>query len=225
MKIYDTVIFDMDGTLLDTLQDLTDSVNHVLREYGYQIKTLKEIREFVGNGISRLMALSVPGGEDNPHFTECLQKFRNYYEINMENKTEPYLGVLELLEQLYKDNYKMAVVSNKINKAVNELTRSNFGKYIKISVGEMENVARKPSSDSVNMALSQIGSKKEKAIYVGDSEVDMQTARNAGIISVAVTWGFRDKKILESQNPDFVINDPAQLLDVLEKLNNNIKYN
>ena len=220
MNRYNTIIFDMDGTLLDTLQDLADSVNYALIKHGYPVKTLGDIKKFVGNGMERLMTLSVPGGQNNKNFTNCFQYFKKHYQFNMQNKTTPYTGILELLSILHKNDYKLAVVSNKKDKAVKELTRNNFGEYITISIGERDNINRKPSPDSVYMALNELGSIKEKVIYVGDSEVDVQTARNAGILSVGVTWGFRDRILLESEVPDFIIDHPWELLDVLKNLNN-----
>ncbi len=215
MANYDTVIFDMDGTTLNTLEDLADSVNYALGKYGYPERPVEDIRRFVGNGVTRLMELSVPGGLDNPQFENCFRDFKNYYELNIQNKTAPYKGIPGLLKALHEKGYKLAIVSNKLDGAVKQLTEKNFGEYIRIAVGETVNVRRKPAPDSVYRALEELGSLREKAVYVGDSEVDVQTAKNAGLICVGVTWGFRDRAVLEAEGADFIIDRPEELLGVL----------
>ncbi|HYF81792.1 MAG TPA: HAD family hydrolase [Clostridia bacterium] len=216
MKKYDTVIFDLDGTLLNTLEDLTDSVNYVLALYGFPCRRMDEVRSFVGNGVANLMGLSICDGFDNPHYEKCLADFRNHYSGNLQNKTGAYKGVMELLGELSKENYKLAIVSNKFDKAVKELNEVYFGEYIKVAIGEAEGVSKKPAPDTVIKALEELGSAADKAVYVGDSEVDAKTAKNSGIMFVGVTWGFRDREVLEQEGADYIIDRPQELLKIIE---------
>lgn len=222
MADYDTIIFDLDGTLLDTLDDLADSVNYALSQYNYPAKSTEDVRRFVGNGVKRLMTLSVPEGEKNPHFESCFQNFKSHYELNIQNKTVPYAGIPELLRALHAANYKLAIVSNKPDRAVKHLTEQNFSQYIQVAVGETANVRRKPAPDSVFRALKELGSTQAQAVYVGDSEVDVQTAGNAGLICVGVTWGFRDRAVLEAEGADYIIDHPNELLKILEQSEQNL---
>lgn len=215
MKKYDTVIFDLDGTLLNTLEDLTDSVNYALRLHGFPQRTISEVRSFVGNGVARLMELSIPDGCNNPQFEKCLEDFRNHYSKNMQNKTDAYDGIMDLLKQLSEENYKIAIVSNKFDKAVKGLNREYFGKYIKVAIGESENVSKKPAPDTVFKALEELDSTIDKAVYVGDSEVDVKTARNSGTVCIGVTWGFRGRKLLEEKGADYIIDKPCELLNII----------
>lgn len=215
MKEYDTVIFDLDGTLLNTLEDLTDSVNFALALYGFPCRKMVEVRSFVGNGVTCLMELSIPNGFNNPQFEQCLEDFRKHYLGNMQNKTDAYIGIIELLGQLSKQNYKLAIVSNKFDKAVKELNQVHFGEYIKVAIGESENVSKKPAPDTVFTALKELGSTADKAVYVGDSDVDVKTAKNSGIICVGVTWGFRDREVLEQEGADYIIDRPHELLKII----------
>lgn len=216
MKRYDTVIFDLDGTLLNTLEDLTDSVNYALSLHGFPCRKIEEVRSFVGNGVAILMELSLAGGRDNPQYEKCLADFRRHYSENLQNKTGPYNGIMELLEQLSKENIKMAIVSNKFDKAVKGLNQVYFGEYIKVAIGESEGVSRKPAPDTVLKALEELGSTADKAVYVGDSEVDAKTAKNSGIMFVGVTWGFRDREVLEQEGADYIIDKPQELLGIIE---------
>lgn len=215
MKKYDTVIFDLDGTLLNTLEDLTDSVNAALARYGFPARKAAEVRQFAGNGVARLIALSIPDGTDNPRFQECLADFRSLYAKNMQNKTKPYPGIPTLLRQLSDRHYKLAIVSNKFDQAVKGLNRTYFDAYIKIAIGESEHIAKKPAPDAVYKALEELGSTPDRAVYVGDSEVDVQTAKNAGMVCVGVTWGFRDRAVLEREGADHRIDRPEELLDLV----------
>lgn len=210
-----TIIFDLDGTLLNTLDDLADGVNYALQKYGFPAKSVEDIRRFVGNGVRNLMELSIPDGLENPDFTTCLQAFKEYYSKNMRSKTCPYEGVPELLAVLQEAGYKTAIVSNKFDKAVKELNRQYFGDQIPVAIGESPLIHKKPAPDCVYEALKELGVPAGEAIYVGDSEVDMQTAKNAGLPSVGVTWGFRDKEILVAEGADYMINHPLELIDIL----------
>jgi len=216
MKKYDTVIFDLDGTLLDTLSDLTDSVNYALNLYGFPCRSITEVKSFVGNGAARLMELSVPSGFNNTQYEKCLADFRKHYSENMRNKTRAYKGIMELLEKLSKEGYKLAIVSNKFDKAVKGLNRLCFEEFVKVAIGESENVSRKPAPDTVFKALGELGSTACKSIYVGDSEVDVKTAKNAGIVCVGVTWGFRGREVLEKEGADYIIDSPEELLEIIE---------
>lgn len=215
MKKYNTIIFDLDGTLLNTLEDLADSVNYALKFYGFPTRQSFEIKNFLGNGIGRLMELSIPDGLNNPKYEECLSNFQKHYSANMGNKTKPYKGIIDLLEQLIKKDYKLAIVSNKFDKAVKELNKIYFEKYIKVAIGESKHVSRKPAPDSVFRALEELSVYKDKAVYVGDSEVDVKTAKNSGLKSIGVTWGFRGRKILEQEGADYIIDNPEELLNII----------
>ena len=215
MKEYDTIIFDLDGTLLNTLEDLTDSVNYALALYGFPCRKIGEVRSFVGNGVARLMELSIPKGLNNPQYEKCLTDFRNHYSGNMQNKTDAYKGIMELLGKLSNEDYKIAIVSNKFHKAVKGLNQVYFGEYIKVAIGESENVSKKPAPDTVFKALEELGSTPDQAVYVGDSEVDVKTAKNSGIMCVGVTWGFRDREVLEQEGADYIIDRPQELLKII----------
>lgn len=197
MKKYDTVIFDLDGTLLNTLEDLADSVNYALRRMGMAERTLEEVRCFVGNGVQRLMELSVPGGFDNPAFEETFAAFKEYYGEHCNDKTRAYDGVVELLRELRDEGYALAIVSNKLDSAVKELSEIYFDGIVKAAIGEKEGVAKKPAPDTVYAALEELQMPAERAVYVGDSEVDVMTAKNSGLPCISVLWGFRDRKFLE----------------------------
>lgn len=212
----DTIIFDLDGTILDTLEDLKNSVNHALSSNNLPERSLAEVRSFVGNGIRLLMALSVPVDTDSALLDKCFDSFRVHYKENSANNTKPYEGVAELLNQLKSKGYKLAVVSNKADFAVQTLVANYFEGIFDYAVGEREGIRRKPYPDSVNDALLHLASDKNSAVYVGDSEVDVETARNAAIPCVAVTWGFRDKSVLEGLSPEYIIDKPSQLMDILD---------
>lgn len=214
MKI-NTVIFDLDGTLLNTLEDLTDSVNYGLTQLDYPQRTLEEINSFVGNGVKVLIEKALPAKASSKDIEQCLHIFRDHYSNNMRNKTKPYEGVCEVLKVLKEKNYRLAVVSNKFDAAVKMLCEEYFSDFIKTAIGESSNVNRKPAPDSVYRAMDVLGSKKEECIYVGDSEVDVKTAHNAGIKCIGVTWGFRGRQVLESEGSDFIVDSPKEILDVL----------
>lgn len=203
---YDTVIFDLDGTLLDTLADLTNSTNAVMKQYGMPVYTKEEIRSFVGNGIRRLMKSAVPQDTDEQTFEAVYQSFREYYALHCMDDTEPYPGILSLLDWLKQEGYQTAIVSNKADFAVKKLNQLYFKEYITTAIGEREGVRRKPEPDSVFYAMQELGvvedplqvsaEAKARTVYVGDSEVDLLTAKNAGLDCIAVCWGFRSREIL-----------------------------
>ncbi len=219
MKKYDTVIFDMDGTLLDTLEDLTDGVNAALRKFGYPERTIGEVRQFVGNGVLRLMKLAVPGGESAPDFEEVFAYFKEYYGAHSQIKTRPYDGMKELVEKLAGEGYKMAIVSNKFHDAVCALSKLYFDDLLPVSIGENEaaGIAKKPAPDTVYAALKALGSEKEKAVYVGDSEVDYATSVNSQLDCILVSWGFRDRSLLETFDVKTIVDTPEALYSFLSE--------
>ncbi len=212
---YDTIIFDLDGTLLNTLDDLRDSLNDILAQRGYSARSLEEVKRFVGNGVRNLVRLSLPGSCSEEEVTECLEEFKDHYKHNMQNKTRPYNGIMELLLDLNRFNYKIAIVSNKYDMAVKSLARTYFGNLIPVAIGESQEVKRKPAPDSVFEAVKELGSELSKTIFVGDSETDAQTAQNAGIPCIGVTWGFRSREVLKSAGVDYLIDTPRELLTLI----------
>lgn len=217
MKNYDTVIFDLDGTLLNTLEDLADAVNFVMRANQYPERTVEEVRCFVGNGIRRLMEQAVPKHVIGEEFERVFEEFKNYYTEHCQIKTCAYEGIMSLLSCLYEKRYAMAIVSNKNHAAVCELNDIYFKEYINVAIGQKDGIRKKPAPDTVIQALKELGKDKEKAIYVGDSEVDFATAKNSGMDCALVTWGFRTVEELAEFSPTAFIDKPEELLGVLEK--------
>lgn len=212
------VIFDLDGTLLNTLEDLADSTNFALRSFGYQQRTIDEVRQFVGNGVAKLIERAIPEGCDNPNFDNCLAVFKQNYSLNMYNKTRPYDGIIDLLKNLKQKGYKTAVVSNKFDVAVKELCEKYFSGLIDIAVGENEKcgIKKKPSPDTLNIAIERLSVEKDKCVYVGDSDVDIQTAQNAGIACISVLWGFRDEEFLKNSGAYKFVRYPKEILNYIE---------
>jgi phosphoglycolate phosphatase len=217
---YDTVIFDLDGTLLDTLQDLTDSVNAVLAAHDMMQYTCEQVRGFVGNGIRRLLQLAVPGGEECRIFEQIYEEFMAYYGAHCMDHTEPYPGIPGLLDWLSKEGYRCAIVSNKADFAVKKLNRIYFGELVPVAIGEREGCRRKPYPDSVWQAIEELEAERTRAVYIGDSEVDLLTARNAGVACIAVSWGFRERSfLLEQGQPGMRIASNVNELKVLLQQN------
>lgn len=212
------VIFDMDGTLLDTLEDLYRSANAALCRYGFAERTFEEIRQFVGNGAVNLMRKAVPDGEMNPHFEDCLWSFREHYGAHLNDHTRPYDGIPELLRKLSEEGVLMAIVSNKPDFAVRALNEKYFGGLIQTAIGESEGVRRKPAPDTVEQAAKELGVRMEDCIYVGDSEVDLLTAENCQIPCVSVTWGFRSRELLRELGAKRMAADAEELYQVLREM-------
>lgn len=210
-----TMIFDLDGTLMDTLEDLYLSVNAALGICGFPPKAREEVRQSVGNGVRNLMRRSVPEGESNPRFEDCFLAFRKHYAMHLNDHTRPYEGIMELLKELSMQGCLLAIVSNKSDDAVKELNRRVFGSLIPVAIGESEGVRRKPEPDTVYKAIRELGVNREDCIYVGDSEVDLQTAKNCGIPCISVSWGFRDREVLEGLGAKTIVDTTEELLDVL----------
>lgn len=216
----DTIIFDLDGTLLNTLEDLTDSVNYAMEKFGFPVHTIEEIRSFVGNGAPKLIERSIPQGTENPSYEAVLAAFKEHYAAHCEDKTKPYEGVMELLAQLKEKGCRMAVVSNKFDGAVKRLCKKYFGSYLETAIGESADVKRKPAPDTVYRALHELSCDGSRAVYVGDSEVDIQTARNASLPCISVTWGFRTEEQLKAAGAKekFMLSSPLGLLPLLARL-------
>jgi len=212
---YDTIIFDLDGTLLNTLEDLMDSLNYALTCHGYERRTLEEVRAFVGNGVKKLVERALPLHSTEEDIEQCLASFTEHYSKNMQNKTRPYNGIMELLLDLNRYNYKIAIVSNKYDSAVKKLSMEYFGDFIDVAIGESKSVKPKPAPDSVFAAIKELGSELNKTIFVGDSDTDVQTAKNAGITCVGVTWGFRTRELLRKEGADYLIDTPKELLTLI----------
>ena len=210
---YDTYIFDLDGTLLDTLQDLATSVNYTLRQHDMPEHSIDDIRRFVGNGVRKLMERAVPDGAQNPLFESAFAMFRQYYMQHSLDTTRPYDGIPEMLDELKRRGCRMAVVSNKMMAATQELI-AHFFPQIEVAIGEheAEGIRKKPAPDTVREALRQLGVTTKNAVYVGDSDVDIETAYNSGLPCISVLWGFRDRDFLLSHGATTLISRPEELL-------------
>jgi len=207
------VLFDLDGTLLNTLEDLTDATNAALAHFGCPRRTMEEVRSFVGNGAERLIRLALPGKADDPDVSEVLAYYKDYYAAHSQVKTCPYGGILEALAEI-KREFPVAVVSNKPDNATKLLCAQYFGDVF--ALGESSVCPRKPAPDMVHQAMAAIGA--ESCIYVGDSEVDVLTAKNAGVPCLSVLWGFRDKDTLLEAGADHFCEKPADLLKTLKEM-------
>lgn len=208
---FDTYIFDLDGTLLSTLDDLAASCNYALKVNGMPERTLEEVRLFVGNGVKKLMERAIPDGLDNPLFEKTYADFRNHYMQHNLDTTQPYPGVMEMLESLRTRGKKVAVVSNKFYAATQELCRHFFGDLVDVAIGEREDIRKKPAPDTVMEALRQMNVSRDKAVYIGDSDVDVMTAKNIGMPCISVLWGFRDYDFLVEHDATIFIKSPLQL--------------
>lgn len=215
MRKYDAVIFDLDGTLLNTLEDLTDAVNYVMGRFGFEKKTIHQVRGFVGNGIRKLVERCVPGGGAREDFEEIFICFRSFYTGHCQVKTKPYEGISDMLAVLSEQGYRMGIVSNKNDRAVEELNQIFFSQYISVAIGQNDSLRPKPAPDTVDMALKRLGCSRDRALYVGDSDVDKATADHCGMDCVSVTWGFRDRELLAGLEPAAIIDGPMQLLEYL----------
>lgn len=214
---YDLIIFDMDGTILNTLEDLKNSLNYVLQQAGYQTRTLEEVRTFVGNGIRKTIERALPSDIEEEKVDELFSLFMDYYAIHNTDNTKPYNGVIELLKELKHLGYKTAVVSNKQNSAVKSLCKKFFTGLFDVEIGEKANIAKKPEPDEVNEVLKILNIDRTKSIYIGDSEVDIQTAQNSKMKSIIVDWGFRDRKFLYEHGAEVIVSNPSEILDIINK--------
>ena len=212
------IIFDLDGTLLNTLDDLADSTNIMLKHFNYPARTKEEVRNFVGNGVAKLIERAIPDGKNNPKFEDCLNMFKQIYPKNMYYKTAPYPHIIEMLETLKINGYKTAVVSNKFDLAVKDLCKNYFPNLIDFASGENEagGIKKKPAPDTVLNVLKFFGLENSDAIYVGDSEVDIQTAKNCGMECISVIWGFKDKEFLINNGAKIIADKPSQITHFLD---------
>jgi phosphoglycolate phosphatase len=211
---YELVIFDLDGTILDTLADLTDSLNAALEKNGYPRRSLQEVRSFVGNGIRRLIERSVPQNASEERIAEVHQDFTQHYRQHCADKTQPYRGIPELLQKLRAEGCKLAVISNKADYAVQKLCETYFKGSFDIVSGERAGIPKKPAPDAVNDVLRRLKTDRERAVYVGDSDVDIETAKNAGIDYIIVDWGFRDAVFLREHGADVIVSTPDKILEL-----------
>lgn len=215
MKDIKAVIFDLDGTLLDTLDDLKNATNHALAMHGMPTHTKDEIRQFVGNGVRRLITLAVPNGENNPHIEDVFADFKSYYTAHSLDYTKPYDGIPEALRILKEKGLSMAIVSNKLEEATESLRHHFFADCIDTAVGDTPLRQRKPAPDGVFEAMSRLGVTAGECVYVGDSDVDIMTAHNAGLPCISVLWGFRDRTLLESLGATIFAQHPSQLPQII----------
>lgn len=210
------VIFDLDGTLLYTIEDLADSVNYALKLYGYETKTLEEVLSYVGNGVRHLMECAVPKGISESDFEQCFDSFKEYYSQHCCDKTRPYTDAVYTLKRIKKKDIKIAIVSNKFQKAAEEVCEHYFKGLYDVVIGESEECRRKPAPDGINKILKMYDAEPEDAVFFGDSEVDIQTAENAGVFCVSVLWGYRKREFLEENGAKLFIkffSDVPTLLD------------
>lgn len=214
-KKYEAVIFDLDGTLLNTLEDLMDSVNYALGICGMPGRSYEEIRHFLGNGIERLLERAVPNGSENPQFERVYTLFREHYGVHCNDKTDLYPGIRELLDVLKREGFLMAIVSNKYYEGVQILKEQYFKDYLQVAIGEREGIRKKPAPDTVLAALKELKVPKEKAVYVGDSEVDIATAENTGMDCIIVGWGFRTRAEQEAAGGKVFVERPTEILQLL----------
>ena len=212
MKQFDTYIFDLDGTLLYTLDDLTASTNHTMRKFGFAEHTKEEVRLMVGNGIRKLIERAIPEGMNNPQYEDAYSEFVSYYLKHDLDTTRPYPGVMQMLKALKERGKQLAVVSNKYCEATENLCRTFFAEYISVAIGESCNIRKKPAPDTVLAAMTKLGADKATTVYIGDSEVDIATACNCGIPCISVLWGFRDKDFLIQNGGTVFIEQPEQLI-------------
>ena len=212
------VIFDLDGTLLNTLDDLYLAFNYAIKSFGYPERSKEEIKSFVGNGIKKAIERAVNNNVTEEELIKITEVFKDYYQKNMYKNTKAYYGVLQMLSELKSLGYKIGVVSNKYDGAVKKLCNQYFNGYVDCAIGEGNGIERKPSSSGINKAIEELKIKKEQAIYVGDSEVDIKTAQNAGIPCISVLWGFKDKDFLLQNNAKIFAEIPNDIVKIVEKL-------
>lgn len=212
---YKAVIFDMDGTILNTLEDLKNATNYSLRQFEMPERSLEEVRMFVGNGIRKLVERAVPAGTPKEKIDQILDVFLEYYEIHSADNTSPYPGILELVEKLKKSGIKTAVSTNKADVPAQELGREYFNGIFDLIVGQQDGLKVKPAPDSVNKILSILDIQKKDAIYIGDSDVDVQTAKNSGLDFIGVSWGFRGREFLEKNGAKNIVDNANEILDLV----------
>ncbi len=213
---YELAVFDMDGTILNTLDDLTDATNHALRTFGYPEHTIEEVRFFVGNGIAKLIERATPEGTSEEDRAKVRAEFMTYYKVHSADKTGPYPGITDLLGRLRAAGVKTAVVSNKPDPAVRDLCKTYYDGLFDAAVGDMEGQAVKPAPDMCLKVFKELGMGPENAVYIGDSDTDIQTARNAGLDEILVSWGFRGRQFLTEHGAKNICDTPDEVYDVIK---------
>lgn len=213
------IIFDMDGTILNTIEDIKESVNYALRYFNLPEKSLQEVKDGVGSGAINLIEDVVPKNTSEQDIKKIYDVYQDHYDKNTNQQTGPYPGILDLLKTLKEKKYKLAVVSNKHKYLVDELNHQIFKDYFEVSMGETKGIPIKPAPDMLYMTLKDLGLTKDEVLFIGDSDVDMITANNANIKSVAVTWGYRSKEILLKYSPAYFIDEASQLLKIIDEVN------
>ncbi len=208
---YSVAVFDMDGTILYTLDDLCDAVNVGLASQGYPLRSVAEVRTFVGDGIRKLIERAVPAGTDKAATDRVHAAFTAYYDVHCADKTRPYDGIVPLLSRLRERGIQTALVSNKEEGAMADLVQRFFPGLFDVAVGDRPGLPKKPAPDGVNLALSTLQADKTSAVFIGDSDVDYRTAVNAGLPCISVTWGFRDRDLLESLGSTLFADTPADV--------------
>ncbi|ETS93460.1 HAD family hydrolase [Veillonella sp. AS16] len=216
---YTTIVFDCDGTLLDTLTDLRNAVNHVLRLHKFPERSVSQVKASLGNGVAHLMRESLPDSVTDDEFNTYLDKFKTYYGEHLQDYTAPYPGILDMLDTLRTKGYKLAVVSNKIQEGITPLIKEYFGDRLPVAIGERPGLKRKPAPDMVLQALKELDSTPEESIYIGDSEVDVATANNSGLLCIGVTWGFRDETLHHELGVQYIARKTEDIITIIEELN------
>ena len=209
------LLFDLDGTLLDTLEDLYRATNTALEDHSLPRRSRDEVRMFVGNGVEMLIRRAVPAGIDEETTLAVLADFKTTYAAICEDHTRPYDGILDMLRALREKGIRVAVVSNKFDAATKQLCQKYFGDLVEVAIGERTGVRKKPAPDTVYEALKELGVTAEGAVYIGDSDVDIQTAKNCGMPCISVTWGLRDKDFLLQSGAEILVDTPERLLGVI----------
>lgn len=212
---YKLAIFDMDGTILNTIDDLAASLNAVLEKSGFPTRTMDEVISFVGDGLRTLIERGVPDGSDSETVDRVLADFKAYYAVHCADRTAPYDGIIELLKNLRTNGCMTAVVSNKVDDAVQELCKKYFDGLFDYAVGERSGILRKPAPDSVNEVLEKLNVSRENAVYIGDSEVDIKTAENAGMDSIIVEWGFRERDFLLKKGAKTIVSAAKEIENIV----------
>lgn len=216
---YTTIVFDCDGTLLDTLTDLRNAVNYVLRAHDLPERSVPEVKAALGNGVAHLLSQSLPASISEAEFNTYLDEFKAYYGEHLQDYTAPYPGMLDVLDILRAKGYKLAIVSNKIQEGITPLNKEYFGYRLPVAIGECPGLQRKPAPDMVLQALKELGSTQDESIYIGDSEVDVATAKNSGLLCIGVTWGFRDEQLHKDLGVKYIARKAEDIVTIIEALN------
>ena len=216
---YTTIVFDCDGTLLDTLTDLRNAVNYVLRAHDLPERSVPEVKAALGNGVAHLMRQSLPDSISEAEFNTYLDEFKAYYGEHLQDYTAPYPGMLDVLDTLRAKGYKLAIVSNKIQEGITPLNKEYFGDRLPVAIGERPGLQRKPAPDMILQALKELGSTQDESIYIGDSEVDVATAKNSGLLCIGITWGFRDEQLQKELGVKHIARKAEDIVTIIEALN------